>query len=92
MGEGSDVQLPSSISFCRGPPCPDQAVIHVDVIFRKITVFTSRQGMGVTGGNPYGFEVGRYGGVEPRRFRGGVPPLTDQQFPSMMEGDARGRR
>eukprot|EP00667_Euglena_gracilis_P003037 EG_transcript_3047 len=44
------------------PKLGDQAVIHVDVIFRKITVFTSRQGMGVTGGNPYGFEVGRYGG------------------------------
>ena len=40
----------------------DQAVTHLDIRWRKLTVFTSRQGMGVTGGNPYGFEVGRYGG------------------------------
>jgi FKBP-type peptidyl-prolyl cis-trans isomerase len=32
--------------------------VHFDVKFRRITVATSRQGAGVTGGTPYGFTVG----------------------------------
>ena len=36
----------------------DRIVVHFDVKLRNLTVATSRQGMGVTGGTPYGFEVG----------------------------------
>ena len=36
----------------------DRVVVHFDVKLRNLTVATSRQGMGVTGGTPYGFEVG----------------------------------
>ena len=35
-----------------------RVAVHFDVKFRRITVATSRQGAGVTGGTPYGFTVG----------------------------------
>jgi hypothetical protein len=35
-----------------------RVAIHFDVKFRRITIATSRQGAGVTGGTPYGFTVG----------------------------------
>mmetsp|Transcript_27828 Transcript_27828/g.38462 ORF Transcript_27828/g.38462 Transcript_27828/m.38462 type:complete len:221 (+) Transcript_27828:149-811(+) len=35
-----------------------RAAVHFDVKWKGLTVATSRQGMGVTGGVPYGFEVG----------------------------------
>ena len=35
-----------------------RVAIHFDVKFRSITVATSRQGMGVNGGSPYGFQAG----------------------------------
>lgn len=37
--------------------------MHYDVKFRRLTVATSRQGMGVTGGSPYGFQVGTPAGT-----------------------------
>merc|ERR1719161_445679 len=38
---------------------PGQRVaVHYDLKWRGITVGTSRQGMGVTGGTPYGFDFG----------------------------------
>jgi len=42
----------------------DRVAVHFDVKRKdgKLTVATSRQGAGVTGGTPYGFEVGRFGG------------------------------
>ncbi len=36
--------------------------MHYDLKFRSITVGTSRQGAGVTGGNPIGFTVGQPAG------------------------------
>lgn len=36
----------------------DRVAVHVDIKWRGITIFTSRQGMGVTGGSPIGFDVG----------------------------------
>ena len=35
-----------------------RVAVHFDVKFRRITVATSRQGAGVTGGTPYGFTGG----------------------------------
>lgn len=35
-----------------------RVAIHFDVKFRNITLQTSRVGMGVTGGNPQGFDIG----------------------------------
>ena len=35
-----------------------RVAVHFDVKFRRITIATSRQGAGVTGGTPYGFTVG----------------------------------
>lgn len=40
-----------------------RVAVHYDLKFRRITVGTSRQGMGVTGGTPYGFEAGRPAGT-----------------------------
>ena len=39
----------------------DRVAVHYDLKFRNITLSTSRQGAGVTGGNPYGFDVGGFG-------------------------------
>merc|ERR1712134_71327 len=36
----------------------DRIAVHFDVKLRNLTVATSRQGAGVTGGTPYGFQVG----------------------------------
>lgn len=36
----------------------ERVVIHFEAKWRGITFMTSRQGMGVTGGNPLGFDVG----------------------------------
>ena len=35
-----------------------RVAVHYDCKFKSLTVSTSRVGMGVTGGNPYGFVVG----------------------------------
>jgi len=40
----------------------DQAAVHIDLRYRTLTVYSTRQGRGVTGGSPLGFEVGRFGG------------------------------
>jgi FKBP-type peptidyl-prolyl cis-trans isomerase 2 len=34
------------------------SAVHYDVKWRGITFATTRQGMGVTGGSPFGFDVG----------------------------------
>ncbi|KAG2492345.1 hypothetical protein HYH03_009293 [Edaphochlamys debaryana] len=39
-----------------------RVAIHFDVKFRNVTFFTSRQGMGVTGGSPVGFDIGQQAG------------------------------
>ena len=41
----------------------DRIAVHFDVKLRNLTVATSRQGAGVTGGTPYGFQVGLNPGV-----------------------------
>eukprot|EP00775_Hariotina_reticulata_P010263 gene10263-10422_t len=41
----------------------ERVAIHYDVKFRNITFMTSRQGIGVTGGNPLGFDVGQPAGA-----------------------------
>lgn len=40
----------------------DRVAVHYDVKWKSLTIGSSRVGAGVTGGNPYGFEVGRFGG------------------------------
>ncbi len=40
----------------------ERVAIHYDVKFRNITFMTSRQGIGVTGGTPLGFDVGQPAG------------------------------
>lgn len=35
--------------------------VHYDVKYRNVTFVTSRQGLGVTGGTPVGFNVGAEG-------------------------------
>ena len=39
----------------------DRVVVHYEAKWRGITFVTSRQGVGVTGGEPYGFDVGATG-------------------------------
>lgn len=39
----------------------DRVVVHYECKWRGITFVTSRQGVGVTGGEPYGFDVGATG-------------------------------
>eukprot|EP00879_Flechtneria_rotunda_P016058 GHRR01016796.1.p2 GENE.GHRR01016796.1~~GHRR01016796.1.p2 ORF type:complete len:194 (+),score=47.07 GHRR01016796.1:1180-1761(+) len=39
-----------------------RVAVHIDVKFRNVTFMTSRQGLGVTGGNPIGFDVGQPAG------------------------------
>ncbi|GIL92157.1 hypothetical protein Vretimale_12207 [Volvox reticuliferus] len=39
-----------------------RVAVHYDIKFRNITFMTSRQGMGVTGGTPLGFDVGTTAG------------------------------
>eukprot|EP00195_Chlamydomonas_chlamydogama_P005727 CAMPEP_0202902694 /NCGR_PEP_ID=MMETSP1392-20130828/17006_1 /ASSEMBLY_ACC=CAM_ASM_000868 /TAXON_ID=225041 /ORGANISM="Chlamydomonas chlamydogama, Strain SAG 11-48b" /LENGTH=223 /DNA_ID=CAMNT_0049589501 /DNA_START=1 /DNA_END=672 /DNA_ORIENTATION=- len=40
-----------------------RVAVHYDVKFRNVTFVTSRQGMGVTGGTPVGFDVGQPAGA-----------------------------
>eukprot|EP00747_Dinoflagellata_sp_TGD_P166290 gnl/TRDRNA2_/TRDRNA2_188863_c0_seq1.p1 gnl/TRDRNA2_/TRDRNA2_188863_c0~~gnl/TRDRNA2_/TRDRNA2_188863_c0_seq1.p1 ORF type:complete len:327 (+),score=36.93 gnl/TRDRNA2_/TRDRNA2_188863_c0_seq1:56-1036(+) len=35
-----------------------RVAVHFDLKYKRLTIGTSRQGMGVTGGTPYGFDVG----------------------------------
>jgi hypothetical protein len=39
-----------------------RAAVHYDCRWKRLTVSTSRVGMGVTGGSPYGFDVGTKAG------------------------------
>ena len=52
----------------------DRVVLHFDAhIFRKkLTVASSRVGMGVTGGVPYGFDLGTKGGTAGGPFLQGI--------------------
>ena len=61
----SDVSLPVlcryfDVSAGSGPEAQtgQRAVIHFDVKWRGITFITTRQGVGVTGGEPFGFDIG----------------------------------
>ena len=45
-----------------GVPKGARVAVHYDLKFRSITVGTSRQGAGVTGGTPIGFTVGQPAG------------------------------
>ena len=40
-----------------------RAAVHYDCRWKRLTVSTSRVGMGVTGGSPYGFDVGTKAGT-----------------------------
>jgi FKBP-type peptidyl-prolyl cis-trans isomerase len=42
----------------------DRVVVHYECKWRGITFVTSRQGVGVTGGEPYGFDVGATGSTK----------------------------
>lgn len=46
-----------------------RAAIHYDCRWKRLTVSTSRVGMGVTGGVPYGFDVGTKAGAPLPRHR-----------------------
>ena len=64
---------------------PGQRVaVHFDVKFRRITIATSRQGAGVTGGVPYGFQVGTPagtpGGPFIKAFNEGIKGMGPGQF------------
>eukprot|EP00892_Ulva_mutabilis_P010647 jgi/Ulvmu1/7955/UM004_0188.1 len=45
----------------------DRVVVHYEAKWRGITFVTSRQGVGVTGGEPYGFDVGATGATKALR-------------------------
>jgi FKBP-type peptidyl-prolyl cis-trans isomerase len=49
-GGGGD----SAVPFPKGT----RVAVHYDLKFRSLTIASSRVGAGVTGGNPYGFNVG----------------------------------
>lgn len=40
----------------------DRVAVHYDVKWKNLTIGSSRVGAGVTGGTPYGYDVGRFGG------------------------------
>lgn len=42
----------------------DRVVVHYECKWRGVTFVTSRQGVGVTGGEPYGFDVGATGSTK----------------------------
>lgn len=68
---------------------PGQRVaVHFDVKFRRITIATSRQGAGVTGGVPYGFQVGAPagtpGGPFIKAFNEGIKGMGPGQFRRMI--------
>lgn len=46
-----------------GAPRGARVAVHYDLKFRNITIGTSRQGAGVTGGSPIGFQVGAKAGT-----------------------------
>lgn len=62
--------------------------IHYDLKWRGITIGTSRQGMGVTGGSPYGFDVGvpagKPGGPFIKAFNYGVKGMEIGQLRRMV--------
>ena len=53
-----DVVVGSGAVLQKGQRC----AIHYDCRWKRLTVSTSRVGMGVTGGTPYGFDVGTKAG------------------------------
>jgi FKBP-type peptidyl-prolyl cis-trans isomerase len=42
----------------------DRVVVHYECKWKGITFVTSRQGVGVTGGEPYGFDLGATGNTK----------------------------
>eukprot|EP00475_Leptophrys_vorax_P037841 TRINITY_DN65801_c0_g1_i1.p1 TRINITY_DN65801_c0_g1~~TRINITY_DN65801_c0_g1_i1.p1 ORF type:complete len:242 (+),score=13.84 TRINITY_DN65801_c0_g1_i1:50-775(+) len=60
----------------------DRVTVHYDVRWKGITFLTSRVGMGVTGGTPYGFDVGA-------SSRGMVLPALDLGVQGMRVGGTR---
>ncbi|WIA08928.1 hypothetical protein OEZ86_011517 [Tetradesmus obliquus] len=62
----------------------ERVAIHYDVKFRNITFMTSRQGIGVTGGNPLGFDVG-----QPAGSAGSTLPGIDLGVRGMRVGGQR---
>ena len=67
-----------------GVKAGQRVAVHFDVKFRRITVATSRQGAGVTGGTPYGFTVGvpsgTPGGPFLPAFNEGIKGMGPGQF------------
>lgn len=66
------------------PKLGDRVAIHFDVKFRNVTFMTSRQGVGVTGGTPFGFDVG-----QPRDAPGSALPGIDLGVRGMRVGGQR---
>lgn len=62
----------------------DRVAIHFDCKFRGVTFVTSRQGAGVTGGVPFGFDVG-----QPAGEAGGTLPGIDLGVRGMRVGGQR---
>ncbi|PNW70762.1 hypothetical protein CHLRE_17g733250v5 [Chlamydomonas reinhardtii] len=62
----------------------ERVAVHYDVKWRNITFMTSRQGMGVTGGTPLGFNVG-----QPAGEAGGTLPGLDVGVRGMRVGGLR---
>ncbi|KAK9806053.1 hypothetical protein WJX73_009418 [Symbiochloris irregularis] len=60
----------------------DRIAVHYDAKWKNITFMTSRQGMGVTGGEPVGFDVGAQGA-------GGTLPGLDLGVRGMRSGGQR---
>ena len=67
-----------------GVKAGQRVAVHFDVKFRRITIATSRQGAGVTGGVPYGFTVGvpagTPGGPFIKAFNEGIKGMGPGQF------------
>lgn len=62
----------------------DRIAIHFDVKFRNVTFMTTRQGVGVTGGTPFGFDVG-----QPANAPGSALPGIDKGVRGMRVGGQR---
>ena len=60
----------------------DRVVVHYEARWRGVTFMTSRQGLGVTGGTPLGFDVGAVGA-------GGTLPGLDLGVRGMRVGGQR---
>ncbi|GFR53057.1 hypothetical protein Agub_g15732 [Astrephomene gubernaculifera] len=71
-GDGAEAQVGSRVA------------VHYDIKWRNITFMTSRQGMGVTGGTPLGFDVGT-----PAGQTGGTLPGLDYGVRGMRVGGLR---